>query len=954
MRPIRRFAKLLVAAAAAALSHQIRGDDLVYVAPGGDWSVAANWSEQYVPATGDTTNLPGSGTMNTVITFDNAAPVVNLSSNTIDYTGAAGGSVTFSQSVNSFSTTVEYIGFNGTGLMSLTGGTHTISGAGTNALYVGYNAGSSGTVTLNGNNASLIATDSVYVGYSGTGVFNQFAGTHLLGGYLVLGGEPTGTAIAGTGTYNFTGGSLTVNTLYAGLSGNGNFIQTGGSTLAGGLTSGYLPGSSGTVSLGGSANMDVTGAMTIGDQGNGVFSQSGGFELNSGLIVGNSAGGFGTMVISGGTMWSEGVTVLGSRGNATVLQNGGTYNQYENLFLAVAAGGVANYSLSNGGTLHVVSSTVNGTTYFGGEYIGDYGPATFNQSGGSHIVDVYFYLGAQPGGSGTYNLSGGTLSCPAQNIGGGGTANDVFNQSGGVNTANSYIALGWLGGTQGTYNLSGGTVTVGGLYDGYKGLGSFSQSSGTVNTGQLYLGYSQYSTGYYTLAGGSLNTSSSETIGYQGTGIFTQTGGTHTVAGTATVTLSGTTGGVGTYNLQGGKLSAGPMVNNGAFNLTGGTATLGALSGTGATTITGAALVQPLLTVSKFAQQSVSINSYGKLAVTSSSQAVTNTATSLNITGAGQLDLGNNSLITSASSSSIRSYLINGYKGGAWNGTGGITSANAATNAIHATALGYTTGTSAAGMALGLSSGQTLVKYTIYGDANLDGKVDISDLDVIISNYLSGKPATWDTGDFAYAGRTDITDLNYVLSNFFDSAPSSVRAANAAKASASTASAAQTLTSTVSPADTVSPPPASGVLELVVNVTSGDVELEGNNADIASLQITSANGGIITANWTDLHANGYTNWSDTAKKKTGIGEYDNQFTATGDYAVLGVVDYGDIYNTSVNAEDYVFKYGSVESNDTTVDTDTGSVLYVGVPEPTTLSLMGLAAAGLFGRRRRRR
>ena len=157
---------------------------------------------------------------------------------------------------------------------------------------------------------------------------------------------------------------------------------------------------------------------------------------------------------------------------------------------------------------------------------------------------------------------------------------------------------------------------------------------------------------------------------------------------------------------------------------------------------------------------------------------------------------------------------------------------------------------------------------------------------------------------------------------------------------------------TVSPADTVNPLPANGVLELVVDTVSGDVELEGNNADIASLQITSTGGGIITANWTDLHANGYTNWSDTAKKNTGIGEYDNQFTATGDYAVLGVVDYGDIYNTSVNAEDYVFKYGSVESNDTTVDTYTGSVIYV-TPEPTTLGIVGLAAMGLLARGRKK-
>ena len=149
---------------------------------------------------------------------------------------------------------------------------------------------------------------------------------------------------------------------------------------------------------------------------------------------------------------------------------------------------------------------------------------------------------------------------------------------------------------------------------------------------------------------------------------------------------------------------------------------------------------------------------------------------------------------------------------------------------------------------------------------------------------------------------------------------------------------------------------SAGTVFVFVDV-SGEVYLEGNNADIASLQITSASGDIITANWQDLHANGYTNWSDTAKKRTGIGEYDNQFTATGDYAVLGIVDYGDIYNLSLGgsghgSEDLVFKYGSVESNDTTVDTDTGSVIYF--PEPTTLGLMGLAVTGLFSRRRKRR
>jgi hypothetical protein len=153
-------------------------------------------------------------------------------------------------------------------------------------------------------------------------------------------------------------------------------------------------------------------------------------------------------------------------------------------------------------------------------------------------------------------------------------------------------------------------------------------------------------------------------------------------------------------------------------------------------------------------------------------------------------------------------------------------------------------------------------------------------------------------------------------------------------------------TQTVSPA--LEPLGPAGTVYVFVDV-SGEVYLEGNNADIASLQITSASGAIITANWHDLNSNGYSNWTDTAKKATGIGEFDNQFTVSGDYAVInGVIDYGNFYDFSRDAEDYIFKYGSVESNDTTVDTVNGQVYYF--PEPTMLGLMSLTAMGLFGRR----
>ena len=64
---------------------------------------------------------------------------------------------------------------------------------------------------------------------------------------------------------------------------------------------------------------------------------------------------------------------------------------------------------------------------------------------------------------------------------------------------------------------------------------------------------------------------------------------------------------------------------------------------------------------------------------------------------------------------------------------------------------------------------------TLPGDANLDGKVDINDLTIVLAHYGQTGEA-WQQGEFTGDGTVDINDLTIVLAHYNDSAGSSAGA----------------------------------------------------------------------------------------------------------------------------------------------------------------------------------
>ncbi len=111
----------------------------------------------------------------------------------------------------------------------------------------------------------------------------------------------------------------------------------------------------------------------------------------------------------------------------------------------------------------------------------------------------------------------------------------------------------------------------------------------------------------------------------------------------------------------------------------------------------------------------------------------------------------------------IAAYIRSGYNHGAWNGPGIISStARTPTNGLYY-GLGYADG--ADGVVADLFTGQIEIKYTLLGDANLDGVVNGSDFSILAANFGEGVSG-WDKGDFNYDGVVNGTDFSALAANF--------------------------------------------------------------------------------------------------------------------------------------------------------------------------------------------
>jgi fibronectin-binding autotransporter adhesin len=470
----------------------------------------------------------------------------------------------------------ETVAESGMGTFNQSGGTHTITSNGTGdasgVLYLGFRTSSRAAYNLSGGTFNAAAA---FVGDNGIGTFTQTGGTANILRTLIGGNAATGTyqlnggtlttlfvadlsATKTAATFNFNGGTLrpaaddnpfTTTKFMDGLTAAN--VQVGGAIIDSNGFNNAIPqplldGTAG----GGGGFLDKRGAGTLTLTGANTY--VGGTRLTGGTLNAGSAGALG----STGAISFLGGTLQYSAANATDYSPrfSTAANQAYEIDTNGRAVTLATALTSSGGSLTKIGAgtlTVSGVPTYAGPTTVSGGTLalTGNRTAAAGQITV-----ADGADAATLNLSAGTFAVSgAIAVGAGAAAGSgagTVNQTGGsVTVADSQLVVG-LNAASGAYNLSAGTLT-----------GAASTTRGVI------LGASTGTTGTFTLSGsGALAMGSSAMqiawseagTATNATGVFNQTGGTAAV-GTLSMGGSNATGGAANAN------------NAGSLNLTGGT-----------------------------------------------------------------------------------------------------------------------------------------------------------------------------------------------------------------------------------------------------------------------------------------------------------------------------------------------------------------------------------------------
>jgi fibronectin-binding autotransporter adhesin len=722
-----------------------------------------------------------------------------------------------------------------TGLSSA-GGSLTKLGTGTLQLdasntYSGATKIKAGTLQLGVANA-LPAT--AVVNFTGTSTFDLNGFTPTVASISAVAGATgniNGTLTTNTvlfpssaaGTANISGGTLVM------TNGVIDASAAGGTSVVSGLTevvSSQITGSGGlTIKAFGNVSDTGGGNNSLFDLTNTANSFTGGVTIAEGLVnvvygdgIFNNAGAASTNAVSistGAGLISSGTVTLST---ASIILSG-SGNHYIRVYGSQTL--TLNGNISGaGGLYHSDAGTLvlNGTNSYTGVTTINDGALTVN--GDNSAATGGWAIGTASANTTTVNFTSGSLidAVGGSSITVGATgaytsqATQTLNVATTVNNAGS-LAIGRSGmlniNSGATWNQSGAVMIAPPLGSGYSAYlnvnsgGTFNYSgSSTIGIGAT--GNSTNGDGLVTITGGTFITNQGFTDGASNTGggsSITITGGgvlqlsgnipaLTTTAGQPFNILLGSSG--GTLNTNGFNTSISSPIGNvtsntGVLTLNGGgTVTLsGTNTYTGGTNVNAGAL--DLVSAASFpATTNLTIASNASTVLLNHSTGTTVAMHVNTLSDSGTLNITNNALVihNPGSLQSIVSLVQSGFNGGAWNGSG-ITSSAAMSDSTHLTALGVITNDNGSGTALYTtfdkvtsSDGDVLVKYTYYGDANLDGKVDGSDYSLIDNAYemegwvngveTNAQITGWYNGDFNYDGNVNGSDYT-LIDNAFNS-----------------------------------------------------------------------------------------------------------------------------------------------------------------------------------------